>query len=57
MKKRQKLVKLVKAETPEEQKAEVSNSDIVIFACGYQTEAIPILDSQGTPVPLKRLTN
>lgn len=37
-------VSLIKAETPENQYKFVQKADLVIWACGYQTKAIPMID-------------
>lgn len=47
MKGDEKRVQLIKAETPELQREHVENADLVIWACGYQTNKIPIRDFEG----------
>lgn len=41
---REKRVSFIKAETPELQKTHVEDADLVIWACGYQSNAIKIHD-------------
>lgn len=41
---REKRVTFIKAVTPELQKSHVEKADIVIWACGYQTNHIKIYD-------------
>lgn len=54
MKGTEKRVQLIKAETPEQQKEHVENADIVIWACGYQTNKIPIKDFEGKEMSLSQ---
>lgn len=46
----EKRVKLVKVPTPEEQTKYIDEADLVIWACGYQTNKIPIKDQEGREV-------
>ena len=48
----EKRVQLVKAKTPEEQAKYVKDADLVFWACGYQTNEIPIKDSDGKKLTL-----
>ena len=41
---KEKRVAIVKAPTLDEQKVYVENADLVLWACGYQSNAIPIHD-------------
>lgn len=51
-------MQLVKAATPEEQSPYIMNADLVIWACGYETNKIPIKDHEGKEIPLMRkITN
>jgi len=50
----EKRVAFVKAETPEAQAAHVREADLVIWACGYQTNKIPIKDHEGKEVVLSQ---
>lgn len=45
MKRKEKSVRLVQANNIEEQKQEISSSHIVIFAFGYESHGVPILDA------------
>lgn len=45
---------MVKAPTPEDQKPYIEEADIVIWACGYQTNAIPILDQNKKQIALSQ---
>ena len=47
-------VELVRAETTQEQASFMQGSDIVIIACGYETNQVPILDSHGQQMALLR---
>lgn len=38
----EKKLRLVKAETVEEQSSYINDADLVIWACGYQSKVIPI---------------
>ena len=40
----EKRVRLVKAPTPDKQDKYLENADLIIWACGYQTNKIPIKD-------------
>ena len=48
----EKRVKFVKATTPEEQAVHLQDAELVIWACGYQTNKIPIKDHEGKEVLL-----
>ncbi len=52
MKGEEKRVRLVKAETPELQKPHLEEADLIIWACGYQTQKIPIKDFEGKEIHL-----
>ena len=41
----EKRVKFVKAPTPAAQRKHVEKADLVVWACGYQSKAIPMIDS------------
>lgn len=45
-------VTLARADSLEEQRLLLSNADIVIFACGYQSNQIPIFDTKGQQIHL-----
>ena len=47
-------MKLVKAPTPEEQAKYIKDADLVIWACGYQTNKIPVKDHEGKEVTLSQ---
>ena len=40
----EKRVRLVKAPTPAEQAKYLEGADLVVWACGYQTNRIPVKD-------------
>ena len=42
----------MKAVTPEEQAVHVKDADLVIWACGYQTNKIPVKDHEGKEITL-----
>jgi hypothetical protein len=42
----------IRADTTEEQRRLLSQADIVVFACGYQSRQIPIFDSKGQQIKL-----
>jgi hypothetical protein len=46
----EKRVKLCKLPTVDEQKKYIEEADLVIWACGYQTNKIPIKDHEGREV-------
>lgn len=50
----EKRVSLVKAETPELQRPYLEDADLIIWACGYQTNKIPIKDFEGKELPLSQ---
>ena len=52
VKKEEKRVVLVKAETAEKQREYVEEADLVIWACGYQTNKIPVRDADGREIGL-----
>jgi hypothetical protein len=54
MKGEEKRVKLIKAETPELQREHIENADLVVWACGYQTNRIPIKDYEGRDIGLSQ---
>lgn len=37
----------VRADTLDEQRLLLANADIVVFACGYQSNQVPIFDTKG----------
>lgn len=45
---------LVKAGTPEQQAEHVRNADLVVWACGYRTDRIPIRDHEGHEITLSQ---
>ena len=47
-----KNVELVKADTLIEQQAHMADADIVIIACGYESNSVPIVDCMGSKIPL-----
>lgn len=47
-------IQLVKALTPKEQERYVQEADVVIWACGYQTNRIPIRNQEGKEIPLSQ---
>ena len=40
----EKRIRLVKAMTVEQQKPYIDNADVVVWACGYSTNSIPIYE-------------
>lgn len=48
----EKRVKFIKAPTPKDQAEHLKNADLVIWACGYQTNKIPIKDTDGKELSL-----
>ncbi|CDW84955.1 UNKNOWN [Stylonychia lemnae] len=48
-------ITLIRADNYLEQKVYTKNSDVVIFACGYQSNYIRVHDHQGQRIELKRL--
>ena len=51
---KEKRVKLIKAGTVEEQAKHVKEADMVFWACGYQTNKIPIKDHEGKEITLSQ---
>lgn len=51
---RESRIQLVRAGTPELQAVHVSKADVVIWACGYQTNRIPIKDQEGREIQLSQ---
>jgi hypothetical protein len=47
-------VNLIKATTPEAQRPYIEKADLVIWACGYQTNPIPILDANKRKMELSQ---
>ncbi len=45
MRGQEKRVKLIQARDSEEQKQYVDRADLVVWSCGYQTNKIPIKDT------------
>lgn len=52
MKKEETRIELVKAATPREQWVHMKDADLIIWACGYQTNKIPIRDFDGKEIML-----
>lgn len=48
----EKRVKLVRCPTIEEQAKHIEMADLVIWACGYQTERIPVKDQENKVVQM-----
>ena len=48
----EKRVKFVKAPTVQDQAEHIKNADLVIWACGYQTNKLTIKDHEGKEYPL-----
>ena len=42
----------VRADTLDEQRQQLGNADVVIFACGYQSKQVPIFDTKGQQIHL-----
>jgi hypothetical protein len=49
---KEKRVQLVQAKTPEDQAVHVKDADIVIWACGYQTNKIYVRNQQGKKIQM-----
>jgi len=49
---KEKRVRLIKADTWEEQQKFIADADYVILACGYHTAKIPIKTSEGKEIKL-----
>jgi len=52
MKGQERRIELVKADSFSVQQEYISKADLVIWACGYQSSGIPILDVDGTVISL-----
>lgn len=52
IKKQEQRIELVKAETIDEQRPYLEAADLIIWACGYQTNKIPIKDYDGKDISL-----
>lgn len=50
--KQEKRVKLIQALSADDQSAHVNQADLVIWACGYQTNKIPIIDITNKQIKL-----
>lgn len=50
----EKRVQIIKCPTPEEQAKYVKDADLVFWACGYQTNKIPIRDAEGKEITLSQ---
>jgi DNA-binding transcriptional regulator LsrR (DeoR family) len=48
-------MKLVRAETSRQQLQHIESADLVIWACGYQTKQLPVMDQHFKPVKLSGL--
>jgi hypothetical protein len=48
-------MKLVRAETSRQQLQHIESADLVIWACGYQTKQLPVMDQLFKPVKLSGL--
>ena len=48
----EKHAELVRADTIDEQKKMISKADIVIVACGYHSNQLPIMDANGNEFSL-----
>jgi hypothetical protein len=54
MKGDEKRIELIKAEIVDEQRPYLEEADLVIWACGYQTNKIPIRDYDGKDISLSQ---
>lgn len=50
----EKRVQLIKAATPAEQAPYIEQADLVLWACGYETNKIPVRDHEGKEIQLQQ---
>lgn len=49
---KEKRVKLIQAKTPDEQAVHLKDADLVIWACGYQTNKIYVRNQKGKKIQM-----